>query len=182
MIDYDKLNITKGMREISRSIDNFSWSGWYLEITSKSGRFKVNFACKEEIVLEWLNICFSLSVKNKLYTHEDVIREITTELERRNAEIERRNAEIEAKEADRRNRPDYYAALDWVAEKQEILSSSRRAISSQTDQIKRIQAQTKLYNTLSKLIEQTGKKQLKATGEARAVYDAFAAKLEELSR
>jgi hypothetical protein len=43
-----------------------------------------------------------------------------------------------------------------------------------------MQAKTKLYNTLSKLIEQTGKKQLKATGEARAVYDAFAAKLEDL--
>lgn len=187
IIDYDDLKTTRGMREISRSIDNFSWSGWYLGITSKLGGIEVDLTCKEEVVLEWLNTCFSLSVKDKSYTHEDITRAITAEIERRNAEIEKRNAEIEkrnaeieAEKADRRNRPDYYAALDWVAEKQEILSSSRRAVSSQRDQIKRIEAQTQLYNTLSKLIEQTGKKQLKATGDARAVYDAFAAKLEEL--
>ena len=181
MIDYDDIKTTKGMREISRSSDHFSWSGWYLEITSKFG-FKVDFACKEEGVFEWLNTCFSLSIKDKSYTHEDVIREITAELERRNAEIEKRNAEIEAEKADRRNRPDYYAALDWVEEKQKILSTSRRAVSSQTDQVKRMQAKAKLYNTLNKLIEQTGKKQLKATGAARAVYDAFAAKLEDLCK
>ena len=87
MIDYDDIKTTKGMREISRSSDHFSWSGWYLEITSKFG-FKVDFACKEEGVFEWLNTCFSLSIKDKSYTHEDVIREITAELERRNAEIE----------------------------------------------------------------------------------------------
>jgi hypothetical protein len=178
IIDYDDLKTTKGMREISRN--NFSWSGWYLGITSKLGGIEVDLTCKEEVVLEWLNTCFSLSVKDKSYTHEDITREITAEIERRNVEIEKRNAEIETEKADRRNRPDYYAALDWVAEKQEILSSSRRAVSSQRDQIERSQAQTKLYNTLSKLIEQTGKKQLKATGDARAVYDAFAAKLEEL--
>lgn len=175
MIDYDDIKSGRGTTEISRSGNGkyFSWSGAYLEIQSKLGGFKVKFACQNENVFTWLDTCFTLSSKHRSYTNEDVRKEIIAEIERKKAEIEKERKRLEAEEADRRNRPDYYAALDWVEEQKETIIRAQDAMDSQTDKLKRLEAQTRLYDTISKLIKASGKRQLKATGEAAQVYDNF---------
>lgn len=168
IMDYSDLNSKRAEAKITRGKGgkNYSWSGPYLNVKSKLGGFDVEWVSQNEDVLEWLDTCFSLSTKKKTYTNDDVKNEILSK-------IEEEKKRLEAKKTDRRNRPDYYEALDWVKEQEETIRRAKQTMDRETDKLKKMHAKTAYLNVLTKVIIRTREKLNKATGEALKVYEDF---------